>query len=166
MLKNKYWEKSSIFSTTQMRSTNTLLYLYIVGILLICLSQQSATSSTSNWHYMAYFPRIFRTGIHENVLVSTHGFPDRVQVTLQLLNSENNDAVYREKQNKTIEPGVLTQIPIYIPHDSPRYLKVKLDGLSTDNRWRFTNTSNRVTVQKLGLNVFLQTDRPIYKPGF
>ena len=40
-----------------------------------------------------------------------------------------------------------------------------LGELHMGDSWMFQNTSESVQVQKLGLNIFIQTDRPIYKPG-
>lgn len=65
--------------------------------------------------------------------------------------------------------GILTSIPILVAHDAPSNLKVRVMGLgeSVDNgdSWMFQNTSDSINVQRLGLNIFIQTDRPIYKPG-
>lgn len=53
-------------------------------------------------------------------------------------------------------------------HNSPGGIKVEISGIgeSVDGKeWSFKNTSERIQIEKLGLNIFIQTDRPIYKPG-
>ena len=38
------------------------------------------------------------------------------------------------------------------------------NGVKEPSTWTFKNSSD-VDIQKTGISVFIQTDRPIYKPG-
>ena len=62
---------------------------------------------------------------------------------------------------------ILNTLPLYIDHRAPSNLKLTIEGRGDigDNVWVFKNQSNSFHVSKLGLKVFIQTDRPIYKPG-
>lgn len=57
---------------------------------------------------------------------------------------------------------------MFVGHDAPRYLTVHVQGLGEEiagDSWLFKNKTGRIYVEKLGLNTFIQTDRPLYKPG-
>ena len=60
-------------------------------------------------HYIAYFPRIFRTGITENVVVSTQGFPNNVNVTVKVLDAKVDTRVVAEVK-ETLAPGNIFKI--------------------------------------------------------
>lgn len=53
---------------------------------------------------MAYFPRIFRTGFTENIMLSTHGYPEPVKVTVNLLDTNRNTVF--SSNNFTVQPGL------------------------------------------------------------
>ena len=63
----------------------------------------------------------------------------------------------------------LVELDYYIPHDAPRGLLVEIIGYGTTDDghvWKFENkTKDEIPVVKLGYNIFIQTDRPVYKPG-
>ncbi|XP_057300499.1 alpha-2-macroglobulin-like protein 1 isoform X4 [Hydractinia symbiolongicarpus] len=130
------------------------------------LCGQNSQEVGCNWHYMAYFPRIFRTGFTENIMLSTHGYPKPVKVTVNLLDTNRNTVF--SSNNFTVQPEKLSTLPIFMNHNSPGGIKVEVSGIgeSVDGKeWSFKNTSERIQIEKLGLNIFIQTDRPIYKPG-
>ena len=62
---------------------------------------------------------------------------------------------------------ILNTLPLYIDHNAPSSLKLTIEGRGDigDNVWVFKEQSEYFHVSKLGLKVFIQTDRPIYKPG-
>ena len=67
-----------------------------------------------------------------------------------------------------IFPGVLTTIPVRIHHNAPSHVFVNVNGVGKINAqedWVFANKSESIRVEKLGLNILVQTDRPLYKPG-
>ena len=53
---------------------------------------------------MAYFPRIFRTGVTENVMVSTLGFPGDVNITVQV-SGPTKTKQFITKASKIVAPG-------------------------------------------------------------
>ena len=62
----------------------------------------------------------------------------------------------------------LSTIPVFVGHDAPQYLRVHIQGLGEEiagDSWLFKNQTGQIYVEKLGLNTFIQTDRPLYKPG-
>ena len=62
----------------------------------------------------------------------------------------------------------MTTVPVFVGHDAKNSLKLSIEGLGErvgDDSWLFKNKSESIPVQRLGLNLFIQTDRPIYKPG-
>lgn len=64
--------------------------------------------------------------------------------------------------------GQLVSIPLTVPHIVPKEVYLRVSGVGTvdDNvTWHFTNKSEAISVQSLGLNILIQTDRPMYKPG-
>ena len=58
-------------------------------------------------HYIAYFPRIFRPGVIENIVVSTHGFPHNVDFTVKVVDSKTEKRVVAEKK-QIVTPGIIT----------------------------------------------------------
>ena len=73
------------------------------------------------------------------------------------------------KTSQTIPPDQLVNIPVEIPHGAEDdFVILHLLGVGRINEthdWHFNNKSQRISVEKLGLSVLIQTDRPIYKPG-
>ncbi|XP_047140666.1 murinoglobulin-1 isoform X2 [Hydra vulgaris] len=118
-----------------------------------------------NWRYLTYFPNQFRTGSFENVVVSVFGFPYTVAVNITLKDS-SNEKIYLS-QIFNVQPEILNTFPLYIDHDAPSSLKLTLEGQGVirNQVWVFKNESNYISVSKLGLNVLIQTDKPVYKPG-
>ncbi|XP_047140669.1 alpha-1-macroglobulin isoform X3 [Hydra vulgaris] len=118
-----------------------------------------------NWRYLTYFPNQFRTGSFENVVVSVFGFSYSVAVNITLKDS-SNEKIYLSKIFD-VKPEILNTLPLYIDHDAPSSLKLTLEGRGViRNRvWVFKNETNYISVSKLGLNVLIQTDKPVYKPG-
>ena len=55
-----------------------------------------------------------------------------------------------------------------IHHKAPRQVKVEIQGIgrvSETKDWYFTNTSQSIKVERFGLNIMIQTDKPIYTAG-
>ncbi|XP_066919557.1 alpha-1-macroglobulin-like isoform X3 [Clytia hemisphaerica] len=123
------------------------------------------TLKECSWHYLAYFPRMFRSGVTENIMISTHGFPKSVSVNIRLTKQDDSDYT---SVSKIVQPGQLSTIPLFVGHDASNRLKLHIEGLGEaidGDSWLFKNTTDYIYVQKLGLNIMVQTDRPIYKPG-
>jgi hypothetical protein len=127
-----------------------------------------------NWHYMAYFPRIFRSGVTENVIFSTHGFPNDVEVNVLIYDGSRvkgkdieEGAIPLNEVSRRARPGSLISIPVTVPHNAPRNVRVVLqgEGVIGGDLWKFSNMSQDIRVEKLGLSILIQTDRPLYKPG-
>ena len=71
--------------------------------------------------------------------------------------------------NFPVDIETLVELDYFIPHDAPRGLRVEIIGYGTTDDghvWKFENkTKDEIPVVKLGYNIFIQTDRPVYKPG-
>ena len=53
-------------------------------------------------HYLAYFPRVFRSGVTENIMLSTHGYPRPVSINVRLMKDKDNEYT---SVSKVINPG-------------------------------------------------------------
>lgn len=53
---------------------------------------------------MAYFPRVFRSGVTENIMISTHGYPKPVSINVRLMKDKDNEYT---SVSKVINPGKL-----------------------------------------------------------
>jgi len=118
-----------------------------------------------NWHYIAYFPRFFTHGVTEQFALSTHGYPEEVTIRISLI--DDNEKVYSENTFQ-VKPETLTNYGYYIGDDAPRSVKVVVEGfgLSVNNQeWYFKNESKNIYIEKHATNMFIETDRPMYKPG-
>ncbi|XP_065672425.1 pregnancy zone protein isoform X2 [Hydra vulgaris] len=118
-----------------------------------------------NWRYITYFPNQFRTGSFENVVVAVFGFLYPVAVNITLKDS-SNEKIYLTKIFN-VQPEILNTFPLYIDHNAPSTLKFNIEGHGVvgNQVWVFKNESRYISVSKLGLNVLIQTDKPVYKPG-
>lgn len=63
-------------------------------------------------HYIAFFPRQFRTNIYENILVCTHGYHGSVTVKVELLDVSAGEKVF-EHAIAQIEPGEYCPLKAY-----------------------------------------------------
>ena len=54
-----------------------------------------------------------------------------------------------------------------MPHNAPRNVRLVLkgEGVIGGDIWKFSNMSQVISVENLGLSILIQTDRPLYKPG-
>ena len=59
--------------------------------------------------YLAYFPNEFRTGTHENVVVSVHGFINPVIINITLYDANNENKQFLSKLF-TIQPGMFYKL--------------------------------------------------------
>eukprot|EP00794_Sanderia_malayensis_P009949 gene9949-10969_t len=126
-----------------------------------------------NWYYLAYAPRIFKQGDVEKVLVSTQNVDFNVDVVVSLWYGSK----MLTKGMSVIKPGKLTEVPLTVPMSSSfaKSATLKIDGraevpagtngIPEDAIWTFSNTTDSIPIQKPSTQVFIQTDRPIYKPG-
>ncbi|XP_065060175.1 alpha-1-macroglobulin-like isoform X3 [Rhopilema esculentum] len=138
-----------------------------------CFKPSAARLVHCNWHYLAYMPRVLRAGVAEKVLVTTQNVDFDVTVEAKLLSTRSNDLIVAGKS--VVKPGVLTEIVIKIPSSAPSWAIVQIegradvpagtDGLAEDAIWTFKNKTGSINIQRSSTTVFIQTDRPIYKPG-
>lgn len=155
-----------------------LVILVVISALGNIVERDESKCSENNppiqcsWNYLAYFPRKFVTGTMENIMVSIHGYPKPVDVNITLseykfLYPTKNSKIYTSVSQMVQPGGVLTKIPIYIPNGIPSFIKVSISGLGErygNMSWAFQNSTQSTVQQEGGVSLFIQSDRPIYKP--
>ncbi|XP_006147251.1 C3 and PZP-like alpha-2-macroglobulin domain-containing protein 8 [Tupaia chinensis] len=122
-------------------------------------SDPEAALTQPGWGYLIAAPSVFRAGLQEVVSVTIFNSPTEVEVQAQLV--VQGEAV-AQSRGVVLEKGtVKLQVPTGLRGQS--LLKVWGRGRWADEGSVFHNQTS-VTVDGRGASVFIQTDKPVYKP--
>ncbi|CAH2293294.1 C3 and PZP-like alpha-2-macroglobulin domain-containing 8 [Pelobates cultripes] len=128
-------------------------FLWIIWIFSSCTSAQDKPG------YLIAAPSVFRSGVEEAISITIFNAVVETKVQLQLV--VKGEAV-AEAHGLVFDKGtVKIQVPLGIRGQA--YLKVWGNRHLTDGGFIFHNFTT-VTVDSKGSSVFIQTDKPVYKP--
>ena len=133
-----------------------LLVLVLVGSMAGCVSESNLIASTDVESYVAMSPQTFYAGESASVaftLLGAEGELTRDEVKVSLMDSSGNEIA--SEKSRVNGKG---EVKLSIPNDTPEgTYEVQIEG-------SHFNDKSTVRVEK-SLLVFVETDKPIYKPG-
>ncbi|XP_062966135.1 LOW QUALITY PROTEIN: C3 and PZP-like alpha-2-macroglobulin domain-containing protein 8 [Cynocephalus volans] len=134
--------------------------LWLLSLLLLLLSPQDGVRAAQSQvpGYLIAAPSVFRSGVEEAISVTIFNSPREVTVQAQLV--AQGEAV-AQSQGAILDKGTIKlKVPMGLRGQA--LLKVWGHGRWVEGPLFHNQTS--VTVDSRGASVFIQTDKPVYKP--
>uniref|UniRef100_A0A8C0XNF0 Alpha-2-macroglobulin n=1 Tax=Castor canadensis TaxID=51338 RepID=A0A8C0XNF0_CASCN len=136
---------------------NKLLHPSLVLLLLVFLPTHA---SVSGKHYMVLVPSLLHSGTPEKGCLLLNHLNETVTVSASLESLRENRSLFTDL---VVEKDLFQCISFTVPQTSSNevmFLTVQVKGATQEFRKRST-----VMIQKKQSLIFVQTDKPIYKPG-
>nr|XP_014351915.1 PREDICTED: alpha-2-macroglobulin [Latimeria chalumnae] len=130
------------------------------GILWGCLLLHVCTGSSPEPNYLVVIPSVIHSGTTEKVCVHLAYLNETITITLTLNHgTESTTLLEKEVQDPHWHQCISFQVP------GVTWKKVGLLEVHGKGQTYQFQKSNKVLIQKLESSTFVQTDKPIYKPG-
>ncbi|XP_020030545.2 alpha-2-macroglobulin [Castor canadensis] len=137
---------------------NKLLHPSLVLLLLVFLPTHASVSGKP--HYMVLVPSLLHSGTPEKGCLLLNHLNETVTVSASLESLRENRSLFTDL---VVEKDLFQCISFTVPQTSSNevmFLTVQVKGATQEFRKRST-----VMIQKKQSLIFVQTDKPIYKPG-
>ncbi|KAM6962537.1 C3 and PZP-like alpha-2-macroglobulin domain-containing protein 8 [Aplochiton taeniatus] len=131
--------------------------LSLLWVLLICSVNRSCAQERQG--YLIAAPSVFRAGVEESLSVTIFNAVEETRVQVQL--SVKGETVAHSHGTVTDKGTIKLKVPPGLRGQA--HLKVWGNRHVTEGGYIFHN-STTVTVESKGTSVFIQTDKPVYKP--
>uniref|UniRef100_A0A8C0XRN8 Alpha-2-macroglobulin n=1 Tax=Castor canadensis TaxID=51338 RepID=A0A8C0XRN8_CASCN len=136
---------------------NKLLHPSLVLLLLVFLPTHASVSGKP--HYMVLVPSLLHSGTPEKGCLLLNHLNETVTVSASLESLRENRSLFTDLTKRAVGFSSVFQVP-QTSSNEVMFLTVQVKGATQEFRKRST-----VMIQKKQSLIFVQTDKPIYKPG-